>query len=171
MCFNQFGQSPLVKHFLQKRRLSKVTGYSILTKRTELNQVIPSGAPTYDDVIRESLRESKERTARLVSQRRCVEKCSGSHMHTHTHSHMHMHTHTNARTNAHTDRARSNFAVSCRRDQRREICTNSKSSSCIYIHTPPTSDTLNVFAGNCGSCCRHRKKWRALAMNWLNTGK
>ena len=71
VCFNQFGRSPLVKHYLQKKRLHKVTGYSILTKRTELNQVIPSGVPTYEDVIRDSLKESREQSVRLSSQRRC----------------------------------------------------------------------------------------------------
>jgi hypothetical protein len=70
VCFNQFGRSPLVKHYLQKRRLNKVTGYAILTKRTELNQVIPSGAPTYEDVIQESLKESKKRNLFLSSQKR-----------------------------------------------------------------------------------------------------
>ena len=70
VCFNQCGRSPLVKHYLQKRRLNKVTGYAILTKRTELNQVIPSGAPTYDEVIKESLRESREQTVHLNSQKR-----------------------------------------------------------------------------------------------------
>jgi hypothetical protein len=70
VCFNSFGRSPLVKHYLQKRRLSKVTGYAVLTKRTEINQVVSSGAPTYDDVIQESLRESKERTVRFATQKR-----------------------------------------------------------------------------------------------------
>ena len=59
-----------MKYYLQKRRLNKVTGYAILTKRTELNQVIPSGAPTYEDVIRESLRESKKQSVCLTSQNR-----------------------------------------------------------------------------------------------------
>ena len=70
VCFNVFGRSPLVKHYLQQRRLTKVTGYTLLTKRTEINQVIPSGAPTYDDVIQESLRENKERSVLLASQKR-----------------------------------------------------------------------------------------------------
>ncbi|CAI8016858.1 Protein FAM227A [Geodia barretti] len=74
VCFNQFGRSPLVKHYLQKRRLNKVTGYAILTKRTELNQVIPSGAPTYEDVIQESLKESKKRNLFLTSQKRQSKK-------------------------------------------------------------------------------------------------
>ena len=59
---------------MQKRRLNKVTGYAILTKRTEINQVIPSGAPTYDDVIKESLQESQQRSAHLASQKRWVHR-------------------------------------------------------------------------------------------------
>ena len=161
-----------MKHFLQKRKLSKVTGYSILTKRTELNQVIPSGAPTYDDIIRESLRESKERTARLVSQRRCVENdwFSGSYKHTHTHTCTctHAHMHVQMLTQAEQEATSQYFAG----EIKEERYVQTVSAQVVYTYThQTTSDTLNVFAGNCGSCCRHRKKWRALAMNWLNTGK
>lgn len=70
VCFNLFGSSPLVKHYLQKKQLYRVRRYAVLTKRTELNQVIPSGAPTYDDVIRESLHESKEHRKLLAAQKR-----------------------------------------------------------------------------------------------------
>ena len=70
MCFDLYGRSPLVKHYLQQRQLNKVTGYAILTKRTEVNQPVPSGAPTYDDIIKESLKESKEHSELQAAQRK-----------------------------------------------------------------------------------------------------
>jgi len=41
VCFDVHGQSPLVKHYLQKRKLDRDAGYAILTKRTEVNQPPP----------------------------------------------------------------------------------------------------------------------------------
>ena len=41
VCFDVYGQSPLVKHYLQKRKLEKDFSYAILTKRTEASESPP----------------------------------------------------------------------------------------------------------------------------------
>ncbi|XP_028413192.1 protein FAM227A-like [Dendronephthya gigantea] len=56
--FDLHGQSPLVKHFLQNKRLAKDSGTSILVQRTEIDKLPPINAPTYSDVIKESLKSS-----------------------------------------------------------------------------------------------------------------
>ena len=39
--FDAYGQSPLVKHYLQKRKLSYDCGYSLLLQRTEVDKLPP----------------------------------------------------------------------------------------------------------------------------------
>ncbi len=39
--FDLHGQSPLVKHFLQNKRLAKDSGTSVLVQRTEIDKLPP----------------------------------------------------------------------------------------------------------------------------------
>ncbi|CAB3980719.1 Hypothetical predicted protein [Paramuricea clavata] len=65
--FDLHGQSPLVKHFLQNKRLAKDSGTSILVQRTEIDKLPPINAPTYRDVIKESLKSSHELEKQIQS--------------------------------------------------------------------------------------------------------
>ena len=65
--FDLHGQSPLVKHFLQNKRLAKDSGTSILVQRTEIEKLPPINAPTYRDIIKDSLKSSHELEKQIQS--------------------------------------------------------------------------------------------------------
>lgn len=61
--FDVYGHSPLVEQFLRMRKLSKDCGTSVLIQRTEIKSLPPLSAPTYREVIRNSLKISKALTS------------------------------------------------------------------------------------------------------------
>ncbi|KAK2557248.1 Protein FAM227A [Acropora cervicornis] len=81
--FDVYGHSPLVEQFLRMRKLSKDCGTAVLIQRTEIKSLPPLSAPTYREVIRNSLKISKaltsdfkKREGELLSRRKDVKKIS-----------------------------------------------------------------------------------------------
>ncbi|XP_046856362.1 protein FAM227B-like isoform X3 [Xenia sp. Carnegie-2017] len=65
--FDVYGQSPLVRHFLEKKNLARDSGTSILVQRTEIKNLPPVDGPTYRDIINDSLRSSQETEKQIQS--------------------------------------------------------------------------------------------------------
>ncbi|XP_074606012.1 protein FAM227A-like [Acropora palmata] len=61
--FDVYGHSPLVEQFLRMRKLSKDCGTAVLIQRTEIKSLPPLSAPTYREVIRNSLKISNALTS------------------------------------------------------------------------------------------------------------
>ncbi len=58
--FDMFGHSPLVKHFLQERQLSRENESKVLTGRTELVDESETTSISYQDVLCEAFEKAVE---------------------------------------------------------------------------------------------------------------